>query len=587
MTHRFVACVLTAIFLVACSDVEEVSTQQPSQSRADLVLINGKVYTFSWDEPDVSGELAGNAPYDKGWRHDAEAVVLKDGLIHYVGTTDEAMAYVGEDTQAVDLNGATLLPGLTDSHTHVFNLGQALSRVDLFDVETEEEAVARIANYAKNVPKGKWIVGQGWDEGAWANRYPNKTLLTEAVPDHPVFMRSLHSFAGWVNQMALDRVGITADTVIPRGGEIYLGADGEPNGLFLNRAVPLIESALSPLTQEQMTEQVLLAMNQMVKDGYVMVHDAGINEDELKVLQALDKANRLPIRVYAMLSVRDEGLVREWLVKGPGAEDTDRLMVRSIKAYYDGALGSRGARLLSDYADRPGHKGVSGGEYGFNQDLVAELMNVGFQVGIHAIGDAGNRETLDFIERVIKKNPEVAKGRHRIEHAQVVHPLDFPRFGELSVTASMEPPHAVEDKTWAEARLGPERIKGAYAWRTLRKSGAKLIFNADNPGSDHNIFYGLHAAVTRRDKNLEPYDGWYSSESVTMDEAIRAYTSWPAYSAFVEEKTGKIETGRWADLTAISLDPLRTAENDPDGLLKGKVVLTVVAGRIVYRDLPN
>ena len=479
-----------------------------------------------------------------------------------------------------------MLPGFADSHTHLFNLGQALSRVDLFGVATEEEAVARIAQYAERIPEGQWIVGQGWDEGAWANRYPNKTLLTEAVPNHPVFMRSLHSFAGWANQMALDEAGITAQTSIPRGGEMYLNEAGEPNGLFLNRAVPLIENALPTLTKAQLKAQVTRAMDQMNQDGYVMVHDAGLISEEIEVLQNLDAENLLTLRIHGMLSVRDEPLARAWLAKGPGAEDTDRLKVRSVKAYYDGALGSRGARLLADYSDRPGHRGVSGNEYGFNQNLVADLMRAGFQVGIHAIGDAGNRESLDFIESVIQDTPDVVNGRHRIEHAQVVHPLDFQRFGDLQITASMEPPHAVEDKTWAEARLGPERIKGAYAWRTMRQSGAQLIFNSDNPGSDHSIFYGLHAAVTRRDKAREPAQGWYSDEAVTMDEAIRAYTSWPAYSAFVEEKTGKIEVGRWADLTALSIDPLRLAQENPDEILNGQVVLTVVDGEIVYQRAP-
>lgn len=579
VTKAPVFCALSSIFvcLVACSQSGNTSVEP-----ADLVLINARVYTLAWDDPGANGEVAIGAPFNQNtWSPDAQAVAIKNGRIQFVGT--DVSDYRGEKTRVVDLGGATLLPGFVDSHTHVFNLGQALSRVGLFDVDTEAEAVSRVAERAKTVPKGAWIVGQGWDEGAWANRYPDKRLLTEAVPDHPVLMRSLHSFAAWGNQLALDRAGVTASTLVPTGGEIRLGSDGEPNGLFLNRAVTLLEDAVPPETNLQLREQVLKALKQMVADGYVTVHDAGIDRRELQVLQDLNASGELPIRIYAMLSVREEELVNEWLSKGPDLDPNGMLVVRSIKAFYDGALGSRGARLLTDYSDRTGHRGVSGDDYGFNQSLVKQLMHAGFQVGIHAIGDAGNRETLNFLETTFDNDPLAAKGRHRIEHAQILHPLDLPRFGQLGVIASMEPPHAVEDKNWAEDRLGPERVKGAYAWRALRQTGATLIFNSDNPGSDHSIFYGLHSAITRTDKRSEPRGGWYANQAVNADEALRAYTRWPAYAAFREQQTGIIEEGRWADLTAIDVDPLVLADKNPSEILNGQVVLTVIDGKVAYK----
>ena len=214
-------------------------------------------------------------------------------------------------------------------------------------------------------------------------------------------------------------------------------------------------------------------------------------------------------------------------------------------------------------------------------------MKAGFQLGIHAIGDAGNREVLDFIEQVETANPGTAGNRHRIEHAQVVSPQDQPRFAGLGVIASMEPPHAVEDMAWAEQRLGPQRILGAYAWRTLRLQGARLTFNADNPGSDHSIFYGLHAAITRRDKALQPPGGWYPQQCLTIEEAIRAYTSWSAYAAFRERETGIIDEGRWADLTVMDIDPFVLAGTAPGKILQGRIVLTVVNGRIAYRRKLN
>jgi predicted amidohydrolase YtcJ len=261
-----------------------------------------------------------------------------------------------------------------------------------------------------------------------------------------------------------------------------------------------------------------------------------------------------------MLSLRDEDLIRKWIAKGPDRDAESMLVTRAVKAYYDGALGSRGARLLYDYADRPGYRGISGDGYGFNQELNAAAMKAGFQVGIHAIGDAGNRESLDILEGVFKEDPSTARNRHRIEHAQVMHPDDLPRLGQLGIIASMEPPHAMEDKTWAEERLGPERILGAYAWRSLRETNANLTFNSDNPGSDHNIFYGLHSAITRQDKNHEPEGGWYAHEAMVSDEAVRG----------------------WADLTVIDIDPFVLADESPNDILNGRILMTIVNGNVIY-----
>ncbi len=566
------AAVLAAA-LTACSE-----TAPPPPPAADLILSNARVYTMSWADPSLSG-----APTKDTWEPDAEAVAIRDGHIAAVGTSEEVMALAGNDTRVLDLGGATLLPGLVDTHTHVFQLGLSLSRVNLYDVENEAEAVARIVERAKTVPPGQWIIGQGWDEGKWADRYPDKRLLSAAVPNHPVFMRSLHSFAGWVNQAALDRVGITAESSVPVGGEMRLWDDGTPSGLFLNRAVPMIEDAIPPLDTAQRRANVLRALEQMAADGYVTVHDAGLDAEEMAILETLEAEGALPIRVYAMLSVRDEDLARAWLARGPDRDADSFLVTRSVKAFYDGALGSRGARLLEDYSDRPGHRGVSGENYGFNEALTEQMMLAGFQVGIHAIGDAGNRETLDFLQRVIEKNPGQLEGRHRIEHAQVIHPDDMFRPGELSLILSMQPPHAVEDKAWAEERLGPERIRWAYAWRSLREAGATLVLNADNPGSDHNIFYGMHAALTRRDKQRLPADGWYPGESLNIDEVVRAYTVWTALAGFREAYTGTIQEGLWADLTAMDIDPFVLSESDPGAILDGRITLTVVDGQVVYK----
>jgi predicted amidohydrolase YtcJ len=571
---------LLALFTAGCSGNRDDGA---SDSGADLILINARVYTLDWAEPAIDGTLHEDAPQnDRGWYPDAEAVVVNNGEIEFVGATSDAMKYQGETSRVVDLAGATVIPGLVDSHTHVFGVGANLERVDLHDVDTEEEAVRRVVERAASVPKGEWIIGRGWDEGAWANRYPDKELLSEAVPDHPVFLDSLHGFAAWANQKALDVAGITADTEVPVGGEMRLGADGQPNGLFLNRATTLLDDAVPPPSREALIQRVLAGLNQMARDGYVAVHDAGLGTEAMSVLEQLEDEGRLPIRVYAMISLRDEDLMRKWIAKGPDTDTDSFLVTRTVKAYYDGALGSRGARLLYDYSDQPGHRGVSGDNYGFNQDLNAQAMKKGFQIAIHAIGDAGNREAIDILETVIREAPETQKLRHRIEHAQVIHPDDIPRIGALGMIASMEPPHAMEDKTWAEERLGPERILGAYAWRSLRESNAALTFNSDNPGSDHTIFYGLHSAITRQDKNQQPEGGWYPEQAVNADEAVRAYTYWSAYASFREDDTGIIEKGRWADLTVMDVDPFVLADESPSDILSGRILMTIVNGNVVY-----
>ncbi len=571
---------LVLLLATGCATPDQ---QASGTTIADLVITGGRVYTFAWGEPASDGTPAADAPHgEDGWHPDAEAIAIKGGEILFTGSAEGAESFVGPETQVLDVAGATVLPGLVDSHTHVAGLGELEARVNLIGVETEEDAVARVAERAAQTPAGEWILGRGWDEGAWANRYPTLELLSERVPDHPVILDSLHGFAVWGNRLAFEAAGITRDTEAPDGGEILRDADGNPSGIVLNRAGALLRSAIPEPTSEQFAGFMRAGLAQMARDGYVAVHEAGSSRRHMDALETLSAAGELPIRVYAMLSARDGDLCREWLAKGPVAGTDGLLAVRSVKAYYDAALGSRGARLLADYSDLPGHRGTSGDEYGFDQDLVAEMMRGGFQVGIHAIGDAGNRETLEFLESVITGDPGVKDGRHRIEHAQVIHPDDFSRFASSGVIASMEPPHAVEDKTWAEDRLGSERIQGAYAWRTLRRAGARLTFNSDLSGSDHSIFYGLHAAITRRDKQRQPAEGWYPEQSMTPEEAVRAYTTWSAYAAHWEGETGVLAPGRWADVTVIDVDPLALGETDPGAMLDGRIVATIVAGKVVH-----
>lgn len=558
---------------------------------ADLVLTGGRVHTLAWPDPAPDGRPAPEAPVaaDGSLTPDAAAVAVRGGVIVAVGSDEEVRRYVGADTRLVDLGGATLIPGLIESHAHAAELGRNLRRVDLVGVQSEAELVERVAAAAAGRPVGEWVLGWGFDDGEWADRYGDNRLLSERVPDHPVVLSGLHGFAVWLNDAALRQAGLDAGTPDPPGGRILRRADGSPSGILLDRARTLLEGVVPEEGPEQVAENLRLGLQALADAGYVAVHEAGAGAATIAALERLEAEGALPIRVYAMLSARDPELGRAWIERGPlvpGSVDA-RLTVRSVKAYYDAALGSRGARLLEDYSDQPGHRGTAGEDYGFDRELVTGLMRAGFQVGIHAIGDAGNRETLDYLAEVFATYPETADGRHRIEHAQVLRPEDLPRLAQLGIIASMEPPHAVEDMDWAEERLGPERILGAYAWRSLRLAGTELAFNSDLPGSDHSIFYGLHAAVTRRDPSLQPPDGWYPEQALTPEEALRAYTLWGARAAFQEERTGSIEVGKWADLTVLEPDPLGLSAGDYGAVLGGRVLMTIVGGRVVSDSTPG
>ena len=557
--------------------VAAIGAAQPTPP-ADLVLL-GRVYTLTWDEPSPEGKPAAKAPFaDGAWHPDAEAIAIRDGRIVYAGTSAGVRAYTGPQTTTITAPAAgAILPGMVDAHVHAFELGVSLERVNLVGVTNEAEAVDRVAARARTVPTGEWISGWGWDEGAWANRYPDMRLLSQRVPNHPVYLRGLHGFAVWGNRLAFERAKITTATNAPAGGEIRKDARGQPTGILLNNAARLLESAIPPPTAAQLKTRIAAGLKTLAAAGYVTVHEAGADTAQMAALEALAKEGALPIRVYAMLAGRDEPLLDSWLARGPDHDSSPMLVTRSVKAFYDGALGSRGALLLADYSDRPGHRGER--DATFHADKLAAMIKAGFQISIHAIGDAANREALDFIQKNSGGFPGSLGLRERIEHAQVVAPDDIPRFARLGIIASMQPSHAVEDMPWAEARVGRDRIAGAYAWRSIRRAGGHLVFSSDLPGTDYNLFYGLHSAITRQDRTGKPPGGWRPDERVTVEEAVRGFTTWAAYTAFRENVTGTLAPGRWADVTVLTIDPFTSS---PDALLTGGVQTTIVAGKVVF-----
>lgn len=549
---------------------------------ADLILTNGRVYTLRWHDPAPDGTPASDAPYANGWRPDAEAVAIRGNQVVFVGTAAEAKTYRAARTRVVDLHGKTVVPGLIDVHVHLGELGANLSRVDLANVPNEEEAVRRVAERARTTPKGQWIIGWGWDEGAWATHYPTMALLTQRVPNNPVYLRGLHGFAAWGNRLAFEKAGITATTAAPTGGQILRDSSGAPTGVLLNSATDLLTHAIPPRTDAQLERDIQTALQAMIKAGYTAVDEAGqgIDSTQVRVYQTMARKHELPIRVYLMLIATDTNQLKRWIARGPDTSGANNLTIRAVKAFADGALGSRGARLLADYSDRPGQRGTTGGTYGYDSALVAAAMRRGFQVAVHSIGDAANRETIRLFESVILSQPSARNTRPRIEHAQVLSLEDLPKLASDGIIASMQPSHAVEDMGWAESRLGPERIKGAYAWRSLRLWGTRLALSSDLPATDYNIFYGLHSATTRQDRSGNPPGGWRASERLTAEEALRGFTSWAAYAELSDRRDGVIAPGMRADLTVMDIDPLTI---DPSQLLDGHISMTIGAGKILFQ----
>ncbi|MDA8020632.1 MAG: amidohydrolase family protein, partial [Thermoanaerobaculia bacterium] len=382
---------------------------QPATDPADLILLNGQVYTFAWTDPTEEGLPATDAPFRDGvWTPEAEAIAIRAGRIVKVGSSAEMEAWRGPSTEVIDVRGGTVLPGAVESHGHLQQIGEWHEEIDLRGLDTEQAIVDLVATRAREVPEGEWIVGAGWDEGAWANRLPTMELLSERVPDHPVCLKGLRGFGTWGNRRAFKAAGISRSTPTPDGGEILRNGDGDATGILLNNATDLLNGAVPERSLAQKKRILRYGLEQLAAAGYVGAHHAGTRLNYMPAYESLADEGQLLLRVETMLAAEEgnRALLDEWLEKGPTPNRGAMLQVRSIKAFYDGSLGSRGARLLEEYSDQPGHHGVSGSEYGFDEELVARLMKAGFQAGIHATGDAGNRAVLDFFEQVYGEAPD-------------------------------------------------------------------------------------------------------------------------------------------------------------------------------------
>jgi predicted amidohydrolase YtcJ len=510
----------------------------------------------------------------------AEAVAIKDGWITWVGSNTDAKNLFKDAARTMDLGGSTVLPGIIDAHTHMVNLGESFLKINLKDIKTEKEAADRIKRAAASFTKDEWILGWGWDEGLWASGYPTHHSLTAAAPHNPVFLSGLHSFAGWANKRAIEIAGITAATKDPENGKIIRDEKGEPTGVLTNRAQDLITKHIPAPGVAQLKKAIRLAAEECLRHGLTSVHEARVTPLILQAYRELIREERLPLRVFVMLDGSDKDLVDAWLERGPEIDsERHQFSVRGIKLFADGALGSRGAALFEPYSDQPGTKGLVTTPELEIYSLTRRSLERGFQVSTHAIGDAANRLALDAYEKALKESPDSKDARLRIEHAQVLAEDDIPRFAKLKVIASMQPTHCTSDMAWAEQRVGPKRIKGAYAWRSLLQAGARIPISSDFPGETLNPFYGIYAAVTRQDPQGNPRSGWYPEQRMTLDEALRGYTIEAAYAEFAEQVKGSIEKGKLADLVVISKDITKVA---PKEILSIKVLKTFVGGRLAY-----
>ena len=474
----------------------------------------------------------------------------------------------------VDGVGKTVIPGLIDAHGHVLNYGLSLLRVDLVGTTTEAEAAARVAAFYAENPELEWIQGRGWNQVLWdSNSFPNAASLDALISDKPIWLSRVDGHAGWANSAAMELAGINRQTEDPNGGQIIRDENGDATGVFIDNAMSLIRSNIPPLTIEETKYALSTSMSSLAKFGLTSVHDAGAGSGTIAAFKQLADEQAMPIRVNVMISSGDESY-ELLLANGHYKSADDTLSINSVKIAADGALGSRGAALIDDYSDFPGHTGLLLLDQERLEYLMRAAMNSGFQVNTHAIGDAANMIVLDTYEQLIRES-NTRDLRHRVEHAQILRYEDIVRFSELGVIPSMQSTHATSDKNMAQDRLGEVRIEGAYAWRKLMNAGARIANGSDFPVESPNPFFGLHAAITRQDKDNQPEGGWFPEESMTPEEAFASFTIDAAYAGHQETILGTLEPGKKADFILLDQDIFTVSPSD---IWKTQVLETWVNG---------
>ncbi|KJD35353.1 amidohydrolase [Tamlana sedimentorum] len=538
---------------------------------ADQIYFNGEIYTMDDNRPMV------------------EAVAVKADSILSVGSKEDIMKLKGDKTKLFDLNGKTMIPGLIEGHAHLYYVGLNLLEVNLVGAKSYEEAIERVAEKAKNTPKGEWIIANGWHHDKWdtkpalINGYPTNKLLSAAVPDHPVILIHASGHIIIINQKAMDIAGINSKTPQPDGGEIIIDINGEPTGILNETATDLVSKHLPAPTKKSVKEAITLALEECFKNGITGFHDAGSGGYMINLFEEMASENLIKLRLYVMLRGTQPKLLKKYFKKGIQLNlYNNQLTIRSIKLMADGALGSRGAWLLEEYTDAPGVHGHNVTPIEDIDKIVKTAYKNGFQVGIHAIGDRATREVLDIYESTfkIKSSNSSKDARFRIEHAQHFDPADIPRVAELDVILAMQAIHMSSDRPWAIDRLGEKRInEGAYIWQTLLKSGAMIVNGTDAPVEPLNPMAGFYASISRKTLKGIPDDGYEPQQKMTRNQALRSYTLDAAYAAFQENAKGSIEVGKWADFTILDRNIMTIPENQ---ILDTKIAMTIIGGDIVF-----
>ena len=545
---------LISALAAACGGGKPQTGGPAPREVADVVLVGGDLWTMDPQHPR------------------AEAIAWRGDRILAVGDAAHVRALAGPATRVIDLHGRSATPGLVDAHCHLYGLGGDLENVSLRELASEAAAVQKMADAAKSRPAGQWLIGRGWDQNRWpGQQFPTKKSLDAAVSDRPVVLTRIDGHAIWVNSVALREAGITKATPDPDGGKIVRDAAGEPTGVLIDNAEGLVFRKQPEATAELREQRIRAAAKVAIEAGLTGVHDMGIEESTAAAYRKLAGAHQLPLRVYAYMTAASS--VERYAT--PPEPATGRFVMRGVKMYADGALGSRGARLYEPYSDDPKNQGLWRTTPEQMKKAVDAAVAGGWGVAIHAIGDAGVGAVIDAFAAAEAAHP--GDHRLRIEHTQVIALKDVPRMAAAHAIASMQPTHATSDMPWAEARLGPVRVKGAYAWRALADQHIPIAGGSDFPVEQVSPLLGLYAAVTRQDAKGAPPGGWYPDQRMTLDEAVAAFTKGAAYAEFAEDTRGVLAVGRRPDVTVFS------GKLAPDkSLLELRIDYTIVDGEVVY-----
>ncbi len=555
-----------SLAVIAISLFLTAGYSRPEQ--ADVVFINGNVYTVNERQPR------------------AEAIAVKGGRIIFVGSNARVKTYQGNATRVIDIHGNTVVPGLTDSHYHLSGVGAREINLNLEGIISLDQFLAKVKERVDRAKPGEWVTGRGWIETFWKPPvFPTRWDLDKISANNPVILTRADGHGAVANSAAIKLAGVTKDTPSPFGGEVMKDkATGEPNGMLLDNAQGLVRRRIPAALEDEGEQAILLGVKRSIELGWCEIQNAGSNFGEVALLRKLYGDGKIKLRIYEAIrgpSADTQRLLREGASIG---EFDNRFTYRHIKVTFDGALGSKGAALLEPYSDYD----TAGFLTYKEEDLMPmfiEALRKGIQVETHAIGDRANRVILDLYEKALNAVPpaerKIREPRWRVEHAQIVSPVDIPRFAKLGIIPSMQPSHAIGDLHFAPSRLGMKRLEGAYAWQSFIKSGCKIAGGSDAPVERGEPMIEFYAAVARKDQRGFSGEGWHPEQAVTREQALKMFTIWAAYAAFEERLKGSIEVGKLADLTVLSADIMKIAAPE---ILKTRCAMTVIGGEVVYQQ---